>query len=169
MKGFIALRRVLAFMVDWLIIALWAGLLFGVVMTTTGGHPPQPDNPWIAQGLGILTMTLPVTLYFAKCESSPMRASLGKRALGLVVSRETGERVSFGSAFARNAAKFVPWECGHTVAQQAAFSSEGGLPIWVWIPALVAFAGPVWWLVALTTTGGTPYDRWTSSRVTRGQ
>ena len=168
MKRPIALRRVLAFMIDWLVIVFWAGLLFGVVMTMTGGHPPQPANPWIAQGLGFLTMTLPVTLYFAACESSAMRGSLGKRALGLVVSRETGERLSFPSALGRNAAKFVPWECGHTVAQQAAFSSDG-LPIWVWIPALIALAGPVWWLVALTATGRTPYDRWTSSRVARGQ
>jgi uncharacterized RDD family membrane protein YckC len=89
---------------------------------------PRPENPWTAQAIGLLTMTLPVTLYFALCESSALRASLGKRVFGLVVSRETGERLLLRSALLRNAVKFVPWECGHTVAQQAAFSGEGGFP-----------------------------------------
>jgi uncharacterized RDD family membrane protein YckC len=112
-------------------------------------------------------MTMPVTLYFACCESSAMRASLGKRILGLVVSRETGERLLFRSALLRNAVKFVPWEFGHTVAQQAAFSGEGGFPAWVWGPTTVALVGPVWWLVAMIATGRTPYDRLASAQVAR--
>ncbi len=158
-------RRLLAFAVDWLVVVLWGGALFGVVMIATGGGPPRPENAWKAQGLGFLTMTVPVTLYFALCENSAMRGSVGKRVLRLVVARENGERLSFGSALLRNAVKFVPWECGHTVAQQAAFSGEGGFPMWVWGPAIVASAGPVWWLIAMTATGRTPYDRWASAWV----
>jgi len=161
----VAVRRLLAFAMDWLVVAFWGGGLFGAVMIATNGHPPQPDNPWQAQGIGFLTMTLPVTLYFALCESSAMRASLGKRALGLIVSRETGERLVFRSALLRNAIKFVPWEFGHTVAQQAAFSGEGGLPGWVWGPAIVALVGPLWWLIAIVVTGPTPYDRLADARV----
>ncbi len=161
----VAVRRLLAFAIDWLIVVLWGGVLFGAVMIATGGNPPRPGNPWKAQGIGFLTMTLPVTLYFALCESSAMRASLGKRVLGLVVFRETGERLLFGSALLRNALKFVPWEFGHTMAQQAAFSGEAGFPVWAWGPATVALVGPLWWLVALIATGRTPYDRWASARV----
>jgi len=129
------------------------GALFGAVMFATSGKPSPPANAWKAQGLGFLTMTPPVTLYFALCESAVFRASLGKRAVGLVVSGEAGARLSFGAALLRNAIKFVPWECGHTVAQQAIFSGEAGLPVWVWGPAAVAFAGPVWWLVEIIATG----------------
>ena len=161
----IVVRRLLAFAVDWLVVVLWGGVLFAAVMMATGGHPPRPENPWKAQVIGFLTMTGPVTLYFALCESSAWRASLGKRVLGLVVTSETGERLAFGSALLRNAIKFVPWEFGHTVAQQAAFSGEGGFAAWVWGPATVALVGPVWWLVALIETGRTPYDRWASARV----
>ena len=90
-KRVIAVRRLLAFAVDWFVlVVLWGGLVFGAVMIATGGNPPQPASPWAAQGISFLTVTLPFTLYSALCESSPMRASLGKRALGLVVSRETG-------------------------------------------------------------------------------
>ena len=163
----IAVRRLSAFAVDWLVVVLWGGMIFGVVMIATSGNPPPPKNPWMSQAIGFLTMTGPVTLYFALCESSALRGSLGKRALGLLVSRETGERLSFGSALLRTAVKFVPWEFGHTVAQQAAFSGEAGFQAWVWGPAAVALVGPVWWLVAMISTGRTPYDRWVSARVVR--
>jgi hypothetical protein len=165
MKRAMALRRVVAFAVDWLLIVLWGGVLLAAVMMVTGGNPPRPDNPWTAQTIGLLTMTLPVTLYFAACESSPMQASFGKRTLGLIVTRESGGRLSFGAAFVRNAVKFIPWECGHMVAQQAAFSGDAGLPPWVWLPAIVGMTGPLWWVLALMATGRTPYDPWTSSKV----
>ena len=161
----IAIRRVLAFAMDWLVMVLWGGVLFGTVMVVTGGNAPQPANPWMAQAIGFLTMTVPVTLYFALCECSAMRGSVGKRILGLIVSRETGERLPFGSALLRNGAKFVPWEFGHIVAQQAVFSGETGVPTWVWGAAIVAFGGPAWWLIAMMATGRTPYDRWASARV----
>ena len=161
----VAVRRLLAFAVDWLVLVLWGGVIFGAVMIATGGNPPQLGSPWAGQALSLLTMTVPFTLYFALCESSAMRASLGKRALGLVVSRETGGRLSFGSALLRNAVKFAPWEFGHTVAWQSVFAGEAGLPAWVWGPAIIAFVGPMWWIVALIGTGRTPYDRWAFARV----
>ncbi|MDX2261493.1 MAG: RDD family protein [Gemmatimonadales bacterium] len=163
----VAVRRVMAFAIDWLVVALWGGMLFAAVMIATRGNPPRPENPWSGQAIGLIAMTLPFTLYFALCESSAMQASLGKRMVGLVVTRETGGRLAFGAALLRNAAKFVPWEFGHTVAQQAAFSGEAGFPAWVWGPAAVALVGPVWWLISMMTTGRTPYDRWALARITR--
>src|SRR5262249_51508180 len=79
----VALRRLLAFAVDWFVLVLWGGVIFGAVMIATGGNPPQPESPWTGQAMSLLTMTVPFTLYFALCESSAMQASLGKRALGL--------------------------------------------------------------------------------------
>ncbi|MBI1383231.1 MAG: hypothetical protein GC161_19390 [Planctomycetaceae bacterium] len=83
----------------------------------------------------------------------------------LVLRRSGGERLSLRSALLRNAAKFVPWECGHVLAQQAALSGEEELPTWVFVPAAIAFVGPAWWLVALFATGRTPYDRWVPASV----
>src|SRR5262245_10491307 len=94
-----------------------------------------------------------------------MQASLGKRALGLVASRETGGRLSFGSTLLRIAVKFAPWEFGHMASWQSRFAGEAGFPAWAWGPAILAFVGPVWWLVALFGTGRTPYDRWAFARV----
>lgn len=163
----IAVRRLLAFTVDWFVVLVWGAVLFGVVTIVTNGNLPQPTSAWQAQGIGLLAMTLPITLYFAVCEASPMRASLGKRCLGLVISGETGGRLSFGAALARNAIKFVPWELGHVVAHQAVFSADGGLETWGHGAVALAGAVPCWWLAAMLRTGRAPYDRWTKAWVTR--
>lgn len=158
-------RRVAAFMLDWCLIALWGGLLFALSMLVSKGLLPAPTGPWTGQLIGLLSMTLPVVLYFSLMESSALEGSLGKRALGLRVITEGGGRVSPASALLRNVVKFAPWECGHMLAQQAVFSGEGGLPGWIVLPGLIAFAGPLAWLVELFRTGRTPYDRISASRV----
>lgn len=163
----IAVRRLIAFTVDWCVIATWGALLFAVVMLATGGEVPRPANPWLAQTIGFLAMTLPVTLYFAATESSARRASLGKRALGLVVHRVDGQRLTFRGALFRNAVKFAPWEFGHLVAQQAAHADTDALPAWVWAGAVIAFGGPLWWVVELLAKARTPYDRWAAACVAR--
>jgi uncharacterized RDD family membrane protein YckC len=162
-----ALRRIGAFCIDWLVIALWGGLLFGIVMLASGGNPRPPAGPWAGQLLGLLTMTLPVVLYFTVCESAPMRGTLGKRALGLIVVDVEGQRLRPSAALLRNALKFLPWEFGHLVAQQSIHSGPEGFPAWVWLPALIAFGGPAWWVAALALRGRTPYDRISGSRVVR--
>ena len=117
--------------------------------------------------IGFVTMTLPFTLYFALCESSRWRASIGKRIVGLGVFRRSGEQLSFARALLRNASKFAPWEFGHTLAQQATFAGDGGFPVWLWGPTVIAVIGPLWWLAALFVTGDTPYDRWADARIAR--
>ncbi len=46
-------------------------------------------------------------LYYALMESSPKQATLGKMALGLVVTDLDGKRISFGRATGRHFAKFI--------------------------------------------------------------
>lgn len=152
-----------------MVLMLWGGALFTVVWLATGGDVSRSASPWKAQLVGLLLMTVPFTLYHAICESSRWRASLGKRVCGLVVVRETGEALSFRAALVRNAIKFIPWELGHTVAHQAACSGERGLELWTWCFAVVAFAGPLWWVVAIFRTGRSPYDRWSGARVSRAR
>lgn len=162
-----AASRIGAFVIDWFVIALWGGLLFGVVMLSTGGDTAPPPGPWSGQLIGFVGMTLPVVVYFAVCETSPMRGTLGKRALGLIVVDCDGRRLPPKTALVRNAIKFLPWEFGHLVAQQSIHAGPDGFPAWVWLPALIAFGGPIWWLVALVFAGRTPYDRVSGSRVVR--
>ncbi len=163
----IALRRLFASAVDWLLVAMWGAIVFGVAVLASAGIPEKPVDPWRAQGIGLITMTMPVTLYFALCEGSRMRASVGKRTAGLVVTGRTGERLSFARALLRNALKFIPWELGHMLAWQAATSDADRLPGWAWVPGIAAAALPLWWLATMLATGSPPYDRWAGARIRR--
>ncbi len=162
-----AIRRLAAFAIDWLIIALWMGVLFGSVMLATDGDPQRPAGPWQAQALGFCALTLPVVLYFALLERSSWHATVGKRLVGLVVFRPSGNSLSLARSLLRNAIKFAPWEFGHTMAQQLAFSSQEAIPLWLWGPALAATIGPVWWIASLMIAGCAPYDRWADVHVAR--
>ena len=161
----IAIQRILAFGADWLVILVWAGLIFGVVMAVTAGNPERLSSPWISQTMGFVLMTLPVVLCFAVLESSVQQATLGKRVFGLMVIDQTGQRTSFGCALFRNAIKFAPWESGHIVANQFVFSDDAEIATWVYGPMVISFIFPLWWIVSIFSTGRTPYDRASCTQV----
>ena len=50
----VAVRRLLAFAVDWFVLVLWGGVIFGAVMIATGGSPSQPESPWTGQAMSLL-------------------------------------------------------------------------------------------------------------------
>lgn len=152
-------------MLDWLIIMVWAGVLFTLVLIVSGGEIQAPSGPWCAQLLGLLTMTLPVVAYFTLCEASALRGTPGKKAVGLSVLSDDGGRLGPGAAIVRNLVKFLPWEFGHLVAQQAAFSTAAGVPDWILPVMVVAFGVPLLWLIELFRTGRTPYDRISGAKV----
>lgn len=158
-------RRSVAFLIDWCVIAVWGSVLFGVVVGVNGGVPEAPGSPWRGQVVGLIAMTLPVLLYFALLEAGPWRGTLGKRLMHMQVERADGGRPRFGRTLLRNAIKFLPWECGHLVAQQAIHAGESSPPIWVWAFAAVAFLGPAVWLIGIARTGVAAYDGWSGLRV----
>lgn len=155
----IAIRRIIAFMVDWLVILVWGGILFGIAMVVTDGNPGRPKDPWFSQAIGFITMTVPVILYFAILESSKYKATIGKMALGLVVIGVDGSKPTIGKSLVRNSIKFLPWELGHIVANQAVFSGNAGLSPWVYCVMALAFALPVWWISSIFFSNRAPYDR----------
>lgn len=161
----VGIRRLAAFGVDWVVIVLWGGALFATVMALSGGRGPSIGSPWIAQGVGFVSMTVPVTLYFAVSESSRWRASVGKRLLRLSVTTTLGHRMPWSRSLLRNAVKFIPWECGHTVAQQAIHAGDGQPPVWVWGFAAVSLALPLVWVVTTLLRNRTPYDAWSGAVV----
>lgn len=155
----IALRRFLAFGIDWLVIVIWGSILFGIVMLIFSGNPPKPSGPWKAQAIGFFTMTLPVLFYFSICEHSSWRATLGKRILGLRVAGLKSDRIPFSKILLRNAVKFVPWEMGHLIANQAIFSSSSSTTEWLIAPMILSLALPLWWVFSIYFRGESPYDQ----------
>lgn len=112
--------RLKAFTLDYLPIAVYIILLFGLTMLVTWvmnaiGRPLSwPENPLFGDLIAFLILVLPVILYFTLQESSPNQATWGKRKIGLLVMTGGGERLTFGRAFIRSFLKFLPWQIAHT-------------------------------------------------------
>lgn len=87
-------RRVLATLIDGILLSLVTGTFTWTV---------DFDDFKISYGLGIVVQWL----YFAILESSNRQATLGKMAIGLVVTDEQYHRISFPRASARYFGKFL--------------------------------------------------------------
>lgn len=112
--------RFVALIVDSLIISIVSSVLFFPLMGITGlgaalrGIRPdhQPDSAFFVALFSALPLLIGVGvavrwLYYAYCESSEWQATLGKKALNLVVTDLEGNRISFGRASGRFFAKYV--------------------------------------------------------------
>lgn len=139
--------RLLAFVLDYLILGGYLLLLLWVGVSLIGAIPGFSERvgaqPLLGQLLGFVTVTLPVSLYFALSEASPRQATWGKRRLHLQVSDTAGARLSLPRALLRTALKFISWELAHTcIWQLSAGASEpsplilyGFILVWVLVGA----------------------------------
>jgi uncharacterized RDD family membrane protein YckC len=106
--------RVLAAIIDWLVIGLPFVILEKALGIDTGfhfylGRTPQPAVAPIT-GLSCFSGVFQVAvvwLYYALFESSGKMATLGKQACGLIVTSDTGQRMSFARATGRFFAKYI--------------------------------------------------------------
>jgi uncharacterized RDD family membrane protein YckC len=166
-------RRLAAFAVDYLVIAAYLGLLAGIALTlrrVTGLalDPPRTlRDRLVGEAISTTLLTLPVALYFALAESSPWRATLGKRVLGLRVSGPGGRRLSFGRSLLRSLLKLAPWEAAH-----AALWHTPGWPVHpepgpaTAVGSGLALLGAGWYALSLFVGDRrTPYDRAAGSGV----
>lgn len=100
-----------AYVIDWLIIGLplyLLGRLFYLPppIFVPGRLPAMPPNYLLGACAVPLVQTVCYWLYFAGMESSTRQATLGKVAVGLIVTDGAGRRISFGRATGRYFAKF---------------------------------------------------------------
>lgn len=113
--------RLAACLIDLLIVGFIGGFVGGFTgglvgaFTGLGGGIDDPQRPedWLAVigifGLSIVVNTGCAWLYEALLTSSHWQATLGKRALRIVVTDENGGRISFARASGRHFAKWVSW------------------------------------------------------------
>ena len=96
-------RRVLAFILDQLIIGVAVSI---VAYAVAGGDFDSPMFDTDGDPSDALTLVA-AWLYYAFQESSAQQTTLGKRALGIIVSDTSGRRLSFGRATGRHFAKYL--------------------------------------------------------------
>lgn len=171
--------RVLAFALDYLLIAAYA-ITLAAVTFAAAASPLRSSlavllaTPASRDAVAFVTIVLPVSLYFALQEGSARQTTWGKRRLGLRVAGSDGGQLSLGRALVRSAAKFLPWQIAHTCLFH--------IPGWPLAPAappawVLAGFGLVWLLVigylallGFSRSHRTPYDRLAGSAVLiRGQ
>jgi uncharacterized RDD family membrane protein YckC len=162
--------RLKAFAFDYLMIGIYAFLLFGIGSSIYFTQPELPAFTPVFGGIvAFLSLVLTVMLYFAFQESSKFQATWGKRKTGLKVVTTSGEKPGFGQAFLRAFVKFLPWQMAHT----ALFHTPGwplnpqSPPLWVWITFGLVWVLTFWYIfaIALTKTKRAPYERLSQTRV----
>lgn len=103
-----------AFLLDYVILLLYAGLLFAASSLLPAAWFATPNR---SQFTAFLFMTLPVIVYFSLAEASAWQGTVGKRLRRLRVAGHKGERIGLKRTFLRSAIKFLPWELAHTFIQ----------------------------------------------------
>ncbi|MCK5945101.1 MAG: RDD family protein [Planctomycetes bacterium] len=163
--------RLLAYLVDWLLFAVWAGAATAVALLAGGGDGEHwTTDPWRSQLYGALITTIPFAAYLTLCEGSARGATVGKRLLGLRVVTARGERLPRLRALARTLVKLLPWELGHTAAHQllTAGLAEREPPGWAMALSIASMALALAWVASLWVGGGrTVHDRCARSQVVR--
>jgi uncharacterized RDD family membrane protein YckC len=165
-------RRVAAWLLDYLLIAAYLILLTAVSLGVSispmqAGLTSALSRPFAAELVGFLLLTLPVVLYFALCEASRWRATLGKRVLRLAVVDKKGGRLTVRRALLREAVRFFPWELSHAMLYRVALSTDrGSIAVWVTIGFVVVYALVGFYVVTLFIgSHRTVYDRLAGSIV----
>ncbi len=106
-------RRVLAYIVDAIILSVVGGVISAALFGSAAGLSsllPGSESTTALTGamLGVQGLSFVLNwLYFAVLESSSMQGTLGKKALGMIVTDLDGGRIGFGRATGRYFAKIL--------------------------------------------------------------
>lgn len=103
--------RVLAYIIDGIIMNIVGsilGAIFGISMVPLSGMGANENLLASGAMFGVLGLSFVINwVYFAGMESSKFQGTVGKLAMGLVVTGMDGERISFMRATGRYFAKIL--------------------------------------------------------------
>lgn len=143
-------RRILAFLVDYVVIVLYASILYAITMTI---DPPKM-SPYLGAIIGFLSLTLPVFLYFYLSEKSNSKGTLGKRFMRIAVNSYSQNQNK--SILIRNLFKFLPWEMAHYGVHWLVYlsSSVVAIPNWVWVTLVLPQLTVLAYLISIIISQG---------------
>lgn len=151
--------RLAAFLIDIVIVCAAVVLLLQFVLDPLRAAlgPGWARVGWFYIGYALLTVSLPIWLYFTGYEAGDQHATLGKRWLGLTVAGASGTPPSFGRAFLRTIVKLMPFEIAHIVIAVPANPFIDPLTAGLILPGMKELGGTVLagLLVALLLLGAT--------------
>ena len=159
MKNLI-LKRLIAFIIDYLLILIYLFLLFGITIFIG----PKPLGPVSGQLLGFISVTVPVFLYFFLMENK-FGATIGKFFMEISINPEKG------NLFNRNLCKFLPWEVAHFGIHWIYYFIRLDIqpPVWVWISLIFPQIVVIVYFISIVLTSGksSVYDKFAQTEVIR--
>lgn len=159
-------KRILAWIIDWVIILLYAVILGFVVTVLSEFNYVTIENlhPVDGQLIGFYSLTLPVVLYFIVLEAGKRHATVGKRLMKIEV---TADHLRTGQVIARNVVKFLPWEFAHAGILWVNYIQTPETPLWIWLLLFVPQVLVAIYLMSIIATKGSRslYDRLAGTRV----
>ena len=160
-------NRLTAFAFDYLIICGYIVMLIATTMATVkiaelvGLTWHWPGSPIIADLIALVTLVLPVVLYFTLQESSPKQGTWGKRKAGIRVVNANGGTLTRPQALLRSLVKFLPWQIAHTGLFQGLAVSTIPLAVIVGYVFVYMLVGIYTASALISKKHRTPYD-WAS-------
>lgn len=155
-------RRLLAFAYDYILIAIYIGVLAGIAL-----FAPPVNRLFSALFADAMTsdlaafvlLILPVILYFGISEGSAQASTWGKRRAGLRVVAKDGRPIGYPRALIRAALKFLPWQLGHTAVFQSIYA-EASFSLSIFLLFTLAYGLAIVYLLYLWRRPDhrTPYD-----------
>jgi|JI102314A2RNA_FD_contig_51_1578006_length_1183_multi_2_in_0_out_0_1 uncharacterized RDD family membrane protein YckC len=159
-------KRIFAWIIDWLIIAVYACALFGVMMTLSSMEIVTLGavHPVKGQVIGFLTLTLPVVLYCIFTEAGSRHATFGKRIMKIEIM---GNPLTTGEIVLRNVIKFLPWEFAHAGILWINYINTPETPRWIWLLLIGPQVLVVIYVMSIVATKGSRslYDMIAGTRV----
>lgn len=142
-------RRLKSWVVDYLVILAWLGLMAVAVGVPSLAGWFQLDEVWssrVSTDVAITALTVvPLFLYLTVTESRPGHATLGKWWAGLEVTTAEGSTTGAARIGLRNLVKVLPWQLGHMGSVRLLGGEAEGLGMALNLLALAllaAVAGP---------------------------
>lgn len=130
------LKRILAYIIDWFVIILYAGILFLVTYSLyqMNGAELEVLDPVKGNFISFFSLTLPVFLYFYFFEKSSKQGTLGKQLMKIKIENNSSKNV-----FVRVFMKILPWEIAHFGMHYAVYyeAHEMEIPVWNMVVNLV--------------------------------
>lgn len=145
-------KRILAFVIDYLILIVYAGVLFFVSYKVNDCWPFWhflADSQLLSHAVSFITMTIPLVIYFVLLECGQHTGTYGKRLLGIKVLSRTGEVAKYKQIVIRNAIKFTPWELAHINIHWELWNIEHALARYaiLFIPLVLVLIMLLWVMV----------------------
>lgn len=120
-KG-VLIRRFIALLIDYLLISIYAGVLF---LFSPFISTLFQKSAWQSEFFGLILLVAPVFLYFFLFEASYLKATPGKLIFHIKVTKIDGTNFSYFNSFIRSLVKFIPWEFSHFAIWQLVFPNRG--------------------------------------------